>query len=203
MVIWSSHFKQQPWRETLAIKAVAGPVVGFWLLVVCGYMVISMLVSVILDIQPGDMMASVAGSRHLGLFLVVVFLAPVVEEFVFRGYLFRAWRYTKLGLRGTLVLTSELFALLHGAQYPAFLGSLNISRRKAFSGSVDRGAGPLMNMSFLALKMINGFQVFQNGIYSCLFYTQIFQIRRIISHPIQKPAQIRCNRPRQCNPGIS
>jgi len=121
LVIWGSHFKQQPWRETLALKAVARPVIGFWLLVVCGYMVISMLVSVIFDIQPGDMMQSVAGSRHLGLFLVTVFLVPVAEEFVFRGYLFRAWRYTKLGLWGTLVLTSVLFALMHGAQYPVII----------------------------------------------------------------------------------
>ncbi len=121
LVIWASHFKQQPWRETLALKAVARPVIGFWLLVVCGCIVISMLVTTILDIQPGDMMQSVAGSRHLGLFLVIVFLVPVVEEVVFRGYLFRAWRYTKLGLRGTLVLTSVLFALMHGGQYPVII----------------------------------------------------------------------------------
>jgi uncharacterized protein len=121
LVIWISHFKQQPWQETLALKAVARPVIVFWLLVVCGYMVISMLANTILDIQPGEMMQSMAGSRHLGLFLVIVFLAPVVEEFFFRGYLFRAWRHTKLGLWGTLVLTSVLFALLHGAQYPVII----------------------------------------------------------------------------------
>jgi hypothetical protein len=51
------------------------------------------------------------------LFLGVAIGAPLVEEFMFRGALWRGWRASKLGLWGTLVLTSFFWAILH-LQYP-------------------------------------------------------------------------------------
>lgn len=39
--------------------------------------------------------------------------APLVEEFIHRGMLFRGWRSSKVGLPGTLILTSALFTLAH------------------------------------------------------------------------------------------
>nr|WP_277611316.1 CPBP family intramembrane glutamic endopeptidase [Microbulbifer celer] len=62
-------------------------------------------------------METLAGSKHLLLALIIVFAAPLLEELVFRGYLFRAWRHSRLGFSGTLLLTSILFALLHAGQY--------------------------------------------------------------------------------------
>ena len=52
------------------------------------------------------------------LYLGVGIGAPLIEEFMFRGILFRGWRESRLGLWGTLLLTSLLWAVPH-VQYPA------------------------------------------------------------------------------------
>lgn len=51
------------------------------------------------------------------LYLGVAVGAPFVEEFIFRGTIWRGWRASKLGLRGALVATSLCWAVLH-VQYP-------------------------------------------------------------------------------------
>ncbi|MGJ8695459.1 MAG: CPBP family intramembrane glutamic endopeptidase [Verrucomicrobiaceae bacterium] len=52
------------------------------------------------------------------LFLGVAIGAPLVEEFMFRGLLFRGWRESRLGLWGTLILTSLIWTSMH-VQYEA------------------------------------------------------------------------------------
>jgi peptide-methionine (S)-S-oxide reductase len=55
------------------------------------------------------------------LFLVgAVAVAPVVEEFIFRGLLFHRWAL-KWGTRGGLLATTAAFALLHASPVNAFL----------------------------------------------------------------------------------
>jgi membrane protease YdiL (CAAX protease family) len=39
--------------------------------------------------------------------------APVAEEFIFRGFVFRGWSATRLGPFGAIVLSSALFAMIH------------------------------------------------------------------------------------------
>jgi len=57
---------------------------------------------------------SAASSGSLLLFLIaMVFIAPVAEEIVFRGFLFRGLRASFLGVAGTLVVTSVAWALMH------------------------------------------------------------------------------------------
>lgn len=51
------------------------------------------------------------------LFLGVAIGAPLIEEFVCRGVLFRGWRESRLGLVGTIILISLLWAIAH-VQYP-------------------------------------------------------------------------------------
>jgi len=62
--------------------------------------------------------AKAAGVLPL-LWLSVVVVAPVTEELFFRGFLHRGWALSWLGVSGTVVLTSALWALLH-QQYNAF-----------------------------------------------------------------------------------
>ncbi|MDF1825587.1 MAG: CPBP family intramembrane metalloprotease [Verrucomicrobiales bacterium] len=58
--------------------------------------------------------------REVPLMLVgVVLFAPVAEEFLFRGFLFRGWEESRLRLAGTIVLTSVTWALIHG-QYDVY-----------------------------------------------------------------------------------
>src|SRR5260370_238343 len=47
------------------------------------------------------------------LWLAVVIAAPVSEELLFRGFLHRGWAPSWLGIAGTIILTSALWAALH------------------------------------------------------------------------------------------
>jgi membrane protease YdiL (CAAX protease family) len=62
--------------------------------------------------------AKAAGALPL-LWLSVVVVAPVTEELFFRGFLHRGWAPSWLGVSGTIVLTSTLWAILH-QQYNVF-----------------------------------------------------------------------------------
>jgi membrane protease YdiL (CAAX protease family) len=44
---------------------------------------------------------------------------PLMEEFVFRGFIFRGWSQSFLGPVGSIVLTSVLWAMIH-TQYDWF-----------------------------------------------------------------------------------
>lgn len=61
-----------------------------------------------------------AGGTLPLLVLTVVVVAPLWEEAVFRGFLFRGWSRTWLASTGTVVLTSALWTALH-LQYGALL----------------------------------------------------------------------------------
>ena len=52
-------------------------------------------------------------------FLAVVIVAPIAEEIAFRGFLFRGLSESWLGVSGTLVVTSAVWAAMH-IQYDAF-----------------------------------------------------------------------------------
>lgn len=49
----------------------------------------------------------------------VVLFAPIAEEFLFRGFLFRGWEASRIRLVGTILLTSITWALIHG-QYDIY-----------------------------------------------------------------------------------
>lgn len=68
---------------------------------------------------PDDSMVAMGKSTQypILLFLGVAIAAPLIEEFMFRGVLWRGWRASRLGFFGTLFLTSFLWAILH-VQYP-------------------------------------------------------------------------------------
>ncbi|MDA7881162.1 CPBP family intramembrane metalloprotease [Akkermansiaceae bacterium] len=66
-----------------------------------------------------ESMVQMAESTDYAILLIlgVAIAAPLVEEFIFRGVVYRGWRASKMGLSGTLVLTSFLWTILH-VQYP-------------------------------------------------------------------------------------
>jgi uncharacterized protein len=66
---------------------------------------------------------SVAGAGGLMMLLVGGCIAgPMMEEFIFRGFLFRGWSETFLGPIGAIVLISIIWALTH-TQYDWFVRS--------------------------------------------------------------------------------
>jgi membrane protease YdiL (CAAX protease family) len=74
-------------------------------------------------LSPDFALASVRTARDSGLIwlLVLGFCvgAPIAEEFIFRGFLFRGWSATFLGPYGAIVLSAAVFAAIH-QQYAWF-----------------------------------------------------------------------------------
>ena len=67
---------------------------------------------------PAFVVSSYATAGYLPLFWgAIAVCAPVAEEVLFRGFLFAGFAASRLGTWGALVLTSVLFALVHGGQY--------------------------------------------------------------------------------------
>lgn len=117
LVILAAHFPHQSWAETLAFKRFRARDLGFWALILLVFLGVQHVLSRALDIDPGEFMRSLSGSKHLPAAVILIVFAPLLEELIFRGYLFKAWRNTRLGLSGTLLLTSALFTVLHIGQY--------------------------------------------------------------------------------------
>jgi membrane protease YdiL (CAAX protease family) len=74
-------------------------------------------------LSPDFSLASVRTARDSGLIwlLMLGFCvgAPIAEEFIFRGFLFRGWSTSFLGPLGAIVLSGVLFAVIH-PQYEWF-----------------------------------------------------------------------------------
>ena len=49
----------------------------------------------------------------VSLVIAIVIAAPLAEEITFRGFLYRGWSQTRLGVKGTIVLTSLVWAAMH------------------------------------------------------------------------------------------
>jgi len=75
------------------------------------------------DLVPPVMVDIYKAARDSGaaplLLLALVVTAPISEEMMFRGFLFRGWAASRLGLAGTIVVTSALWAVIH-QQYDWF-----------------------------------------------------------------------------------
>jgi len=57
--------------------------------------------------------------------LNIVVFAPVLEESIFRGFLFAGFRQSRIGITGTIIITSMIWTLLHLGQYDIYdMGSL-------------------------------------------------------------------------------
>lgn len=141
-LLLASKFESQTRRETLAISGFGLGSLWRWLSLLVVFMIAQVLTVKSLGIEQGEFMQMLAGSRHFPLALVVVLAAPLLEELLFRGYLFSAWRQTRLGFSGTLLLTSALFTLIHWGQYHwvqlsfVFVLALLLGLARERSGSV-------------------------------------------------------------------
>ena len=137
-----AHFRTQHWSVTLGFRRFAVQSLAVWMMIWLAYLAITYVINLLADVDPGDFMRSLNGSQHFGAALVLVIGAPLLEELIFRGYLFKAWRHSRLGLSGTLLLTSLLFTALHLSQYNwiylsmIFVLSLILGLAREKSGSI-------------------------------------------------------------------
>jgi len=146
-IILASSFKSQSFRETLGFYKFSWKSLGLWLLALFGFLIVQGVVESLLHAEVADFMKAMSGSRNVLLFLTLVILAPIIEEMIFRGYLFKAWRYSRIGLTGTLLVTSAIFVSAHWGQYDIsrniflFLFSILLGLARERTGSLW---GPLI-----------------------------------------------------------
>jgi uncharacterized protein len=71
------------------------------------------------DLVPPFMVELYEAARDAGaptlllLLIAVVVAAPVGEEIMFRGFLFRGWSASPMGVTGTIIVTSAMWAAIH------------------------------------------------------------------------------------------
>lgn len=117
VIFFAAKFPGQSALETLAIKKVSKNIVGRWLLYFAGFWIVSTGFLYFINETESPFIQSLRGTRHFGLAVFIAVIAPIIEELIFRGYLYKAWRFTRLGYVGALILISVLFSLEHVGQY--------------------------------------------------------------------------------------
>lgn len=88
-------------------------------LAILGYFVFSYFASNALGIEtPQSMIDIYQTTDYLFLlFIAVVIAAPIFEELLFRGFIYKGLKHSPLGIFGAVMVTSILFTLIHGGQY--------------------------------------------------------------------------------------
>lgn len=137
------RLKKGSFREFMAIKGFGwGQFLGFGV----ALLLLNALITGVtnwLELEPMDFMnelASSASSLWLLVFVIVV-VVPIYEELMFRGFIWSALAGTRLGVWGTSIITSIIFALVHG-QYGViewvgiFLLAMLFSLARIRSGSL-------------------------------------------------------------------
>lgn len=91
-----------------------------WLLAAIAVQVVFAGLAALVDHEtPPFVERMIATTDPLLLGLAFVVAAPVFEEAFFRGFLFHGWSRSWLGVRGAIILTALLWAVIH-TQYGAF-----------------------------------------------------------------------------------
>lgn len=143
------------WRPVSAISVMTRyvPFAIIWVAFTTGYM--RLVAAFGHQIPPQEQLESMlemAGLEWLGMLITVVVVAPVVEEILFRGYLFTALSKS-LPMWGAQLVTATLFGLVHGWDYAVPVGVLSL-----FFGYLRQRYGSLFP-SILAHAVHNGVTV--------------------------------------------
>lgn len=102
--------------QYLALRPVSGSELLRWSLYLFGLILLSDLITLSLNrpLVPEVMVEMYKTTTLKPLFwLAIVVGAPLAEEPLFRGFMFRGMSESRLGVAGTIVLTSLLWAMLH------------------------------------------------------------------------------------------
>ena len=102
----------------LAIKKIDYKTLIKWLLVTAVFMALGSLLDLFIDTPAEPFMFELEAAMNDNLSIVfiilsVCFLAPIMEEVIFRGWLYSELSLTKLNHIGIIVLTTALFTLIH------------------------------------------------------------------------------------------
>ncbi|GLR84802.1 CPBP family intramembrane glutamic endopeptidase [Bradyrhizobium iriomotense] len=112
--------------------------------------------------QPGSVLVVKGAAGMLALLVGTCIAAPILEEFVVRGFMFRGWSQSFLGPTGAILLTSALWAMEH-TQYDwygrlnVFFGGLALGHLRSSSNSTW--------LTVIAHSAVNTFIFFISGPY--------------------------------------
>jgi membrane protease YdiL (CAAX protease family) len=130
MVLWlATRMTRMPFADYLALRRsswtdLAIGVVALIVLVV-GWDLLSRLLG--REISPGFMVEVLKSAQADGalwlLVLAFAVAAPITEELMVRGFLYRGWSESALGPLGAIVLSSLVWTAMHGQYYDWFLFS--------------------------------------------------------------------------------
>jgi len=139
--------------EYLGFQLITRKAILILLAYTAGFVVVSDLLTIVLGkpINPESMVESYNTSVWpVLLWIAVIILAPLGEEIFFRGFLFAGFRQSRMGLYGTIALTSFIWALLH-LQYD-FYGIATI-----FTGGIFLGIAHFKTDSLWSPILIHAF----------------------------------------------
>tara|TARA_R110002072_G_scaffold228234_6_gene385160 strand:+ start:40586 stop:41260 length:675 start_codon:yes stop_codon:yes gene_type:complete len=114
----------KPWTALLIYV----PFVLLWVAFATGYLRLAELIGERVDPQPQLLKfanGEIAEPMFWGVVVLIVILAPIAEEVLFRGYLFAALSMT-VPLWATQLLTATLFGLVHGVGHALPIGVLSL-----------------------------------------------------------------------------
>ena len=130
VLIVAAKIRKLPLRSYFALEGFSHRNLAIGIACLMALIVAFTAIQILLGVNGGSkyMQATYLAAKAAGvlplLWLSVVVVAPVTEELFFRGFLHRGWAPSWLGVSGTIVVTSVMWALLH-QQYNA-LGILFI-----------------------------------------------------------------------------
>jgi uncharacterized protein len=121
LLVWSSKWRGGRAVDTLSLRQPIGGTMDY-LWAVPAFVVFGAVAGVLVqwlspkaNLADTQVMLRFAHSQNWWLLgLVAVVGAPIYEELTFRGFLFSAFAKSSLGIVGTAVITSVLWALIHG-----------------------------------------------------------------------------------------
>jgi hypothetical protein len=124
-VLWGAvRFARQPFAGYLALVWPSGRELARGLAMTCALLLVWMAVAYLTGQKPPAFaIKSYTSARATGWMMVYLIAAciaaPVTEEFLVRGFLFRGWSQSFLGPTGAIVLSSAVWAAAH-TQYSLF-----------------------------------------------------------------------------------
>jgi len=115
--------KNSCFKDYLGLKLVSLKTLGFWILVIVVFLILSDSLTILLNkpVVPEFMSRLIASTDSLWFLLfALIVAAPIFEEIFFRGFLLSGFSASFIGPIGAVLVTSALWATIH-LQYEMYL----------------------------------------------------------------------------------
>ena len=126
LIVWFLCWRMQKRNlnlsKELGLQSVTAQIAGLSVILYGIFAVIEPFYGIYFDVQmPEAFLQSILSTPTWLALLSLVVAAPIVEEFIFRGFLFSQLRNTRLGGWGAIITTSFLWTIIHVQYEPMIL----------------------------------------------------------------------------------